>query len=95
MKLVNQNKCMSQQIHCLHRIVLTLRERGNSDPGNPTLSGVSECITLESCLYRYRVTPSNTGRGKRHERHTLGNTVFLSINLKSGWGNANYYVIFT
>ena len=28
--------------HCLHRDVITLRERGKSDPGNPTFSGVSE-----------------------------------------------------
>ena len=30
---------------CFHRDVITLRERGNSDPGNPTFSGVSECDT--------------------------------------------------
>ena len=24
-------------------------------------------VTLESCLYRYRVTSSNTGRGKKNE----------------------------
>ena len=32
----------SKRNHCLHRDVITLRERGNSDPGNPTFSGVSE-----------------------------------------------------
>ena len=31
--------------HCLQRDVITLRELGNSDPGNPTFSGVSECNT--------------------------------------------------
>ena len=46
-------------------------------------------VTLESCLYRYGVTPSNTGRGKRHEKITLGNTVSPSVNPKSGWGNAS------
>ena len=28
--------------HCLHHNFITLRERGNSDPGNSTFSGVSE-----------------------------------------------------
>ena len=35
----------SKRNHCLHRDVITQRERGNSDPGNPTISGVSECNT--------------------------------------------------
>ena len=32
----------SKMNHCLHHDVITLRERDNSDPGNPTFSGVSE-----------------------------------------------------
>ena len=35
----------SKRNHCLHSDVITQRKRGNSDPGNPTFSGVSECNT--------------------------------------------------
>ena len=34
---------MSQRTQCLHRDIITLHERDNSDPSNPTFSGVSEC----------------------------------------------------
>ena len=67
--------------HCLHHDVITLRERGNSDPGNPTFSGVSEgnttivSLSLQGNTKEYiltsiysLVTPSNTGSGKRHEK---------------------------
>ena len=57
--------------HCLHRDVITLRERGNSDPGNLLFLGLVR-VTQQSCLYRYGVTPSNTGRGKRHEKSYPG-----------------------
>ena len=33
------------------------------------------------------VTLSNTGRGKRHEKNNLGNTVLPGVNLKSGREN--------
>ena len=35
----------SKRNHCLHRDVITLGERGNSDPGNPTFSGISDSNT--------------------------------------------------
>ena len=41
-------------------------------------------VTLESCLCPYRVTPSNTDRGKRHKKNTLGNTELPGVNLESG-----------
>ena len=41
-------------------------------------------VTLESCLNRHRVTPSNTGRGKRQEKIFPGDTVLPGGNLKSG-----------
>ena len=69
--------------HCLHRDVITLRERVNSDPDNPTFSGVSEGNTTIVSIYRYRVTPSNTGRGKRHKNPTLGNPVLPGVNIKT------------
>ena len=40
--LFSYSNVESKLNHCLHRDVITLREQGNSDLGNPTFSGVSE-----------------------------------------------------
>ena len=56
---------------CLHRDVITLLERGNSDPGTLLFLGLVR-VTQQSCPYRYRVTPSNTGSGNRHEKSYPG-----------------------
>ena len=52
------------QNHCLHREVseVTLTQATLLFLGLVT-------VTLELCLYHYRVTPSITGRGKRHEKN--------------------------
>ena len=59
------------------------------DPGNPTVSGVSECnnrIMSISLVGKHQVTPFAVRETKKL---TLGNTVIHGVNLNSGWGNAS------
>ena len=54
----------SHRNYCLHRDVITLREQGNSDHGNPTFSAVS----VGSTIIVSQSLQGNTGGGERHAK---------------------------
>ena len=82
--------------HCLHRDVITQRKRGNSDPGNPTFSGVSEGNTTIVSLSLQGNTDRITQVAVRDTKNpTLGNPVLPGVNLKTRWGNASGVYVHT